>query len=291
MKQPDQPLEHFLKQPPPKLPPEDFARLASERTINVCGRDETVTLRRDELLHCYLPIAQALIEAQAERSDSRLLAGVAGCPGAGKSVFALLLADVTNALLKNTPKRRAAAAVWPFDGVHHTNAYLESHLVPGTKINLIKRKGRPETFDVEAAIRICTQLRSLSDEFFLPAYNRRTHNPVEGQIRVTRDDLIVIVEGNFLFMTAGETWQRLSRLFDIRIFLHAGRDECRDGLIRRHVRGGRSHQDAIGHYETVDLPNTLLVEQTAAAADIVVERTSGRIRCGPSQTPRTGSTQ
>jgi len=289
MKQPGELLEDFLRQPAPDLPPEEVDRLTSERTLDVCDREETVTLLRDELLCCYLPLGRTLIAMQDERRGARLLVGVAGCPGCGKSVFALLQAEATKTLLKFSGRQPSRAAVWPLDGVHHPNDYLESHFAPGTSVTLKKNKGRPETFDVEAAIRMCTQLRSLSDELFLPAYNRRIHDPVEGQIRVARHDLIVIVEGNFLFMSESGSWAELSRLFDIKIFIDADRNECREKLIERHIRGGRSREDALTHYDAVDLPNTLLVERTKGAADIIVERTAQKIRSVTCRLPEAGN--
>ena len=280
--QPGELFDQLLGQPSASPAADEIAHLASERVVDVCGRREPVTLRREDLAACYLPLARTLINMREADPSRRLLAGVAGCPAAGKSIFALLLAEVINALPESGGAR---AAVVPLDGFHHTNAYLESHFVPGTDTTLREMKGRPDTFDVEAAIRAFTQLRSPGDEQFLPGYSRRLHEPVEGEIRIGEKDLIVIVEGNFLCMTEKESWARLSALLDVKVFLDADREECRKRHIRRHVRGGRSPEDAAGHYEVVDRPNAELIEKTMDAADIVVKNDFGRIRGAGSRSP------
>ncbi|NQT19750.1 MAG: hypothetical protein HQ592_08595 [Planctomycetes bacterium] len=276
MMHPGEVFDTFLRGPDDLPASGAVAHVASERTIDVCGREERVTLRREDLSKYYLPLALTLIRMQAADPSRRLLAGVAGCPGAGKSIFALLLAEVVNALPQSGGG--ACAAVVPLDGFHHTNAYLESHFVPGTDTTLRKIKGRPDTFDVEAAIRAFTQLRSLSDELSLPGYSRQFHEPVDHEIRIGKEDSIVIVEGNSLCMTKKGPWAQLSAMLDVKIFLDADREQCRDRLIRRHVRGGRSPEDAARHYEMVDLPNAVLIEKTMNAADILVKNDFGRIR-------------
>lgn len=281
--QPGELFDQLLGEPSTSPAVDAIAHLASERVVDVCGRRERVTLRREDLAACYLPMARTLIKMQAADPARRLLAGVAGCPGAGKSIFAMLVAEVINALPESGGG--ACAAVVPLDGFHHTNAYLESHFVPGADTTLREMKGRPDTFDVEAAIRAFSQLRSPGDEQFLPGYSRRLHEPVEGEIRIGKKDLIVIVEGNFLCMTKKEPWARLSAMLDVRVFLDADREECRDRLIQRHVRGGRSPEDAARHYEAVDLPNAELIEKTMNAADIVVKNDFGRIRGAGSRSP------
>ncbi len=279
MKQPGELFAEFLNDAARDPLPSDIAGIDSETSIDVCGREETVTVRPEELTACYLPLARTLIEIQSRAPDTRLLVAVAGCPGAGKSVFALLLAHVTNVCLAHDAIHAARAVVAPLDGFHYTNAYLDSHCAAGANISLAKMKGRPETFDVEAAIQAFSQLRSLGDELLLPGYSRRIHEPVEKKIRVGDETLIVIAEGNFLCMTKDAAWRRLAELFDLKIFIDTDRKECRSGLVRRHVRGGRSSEDAIRHYEAVDLPNATLVEQTRGAADIIVRRAGGKIRC------------
>ena len=119
--------------------------------------------------------------------------------------------------------------------------------LPGANIALKKLKGRPETFDVEAALRFVNQLRSLSGELFLPGYSRRVHEPIEAQTKVGQEDLIAVIAGNLLLAPQDASaaslalirWPCLSDLLHVKIFPDIGRDEYRERMLRRQM--GKYH--------------------------------------------------
>src|SRR5919107_5010427 len=74
---------------------------------------------------------------------ARILLGVAGAPGAGKSTFSACLADAFG------PEE---ALVVPMDGFHLGNA-----IIAGTPLR--QRKGAPDTFDVGGYVSLLPRLR------------------------------------------------------------------------------------------------------------------------------------
>ena len=233
--------------------------------LDVAGLAETVAVPAAELFLCHLPLAQRLALGAAE-AEGRTLVAIAGVPGAGKSVFAALLDRVLAAL---SPPFRVA--VVGLDGYHYSNAYLRAHrTAPGApEAGPLKLyKGAHFTFDVRRLARDLRRLRSGS-AVRLPVYDRRVHEPVEGGVAVGSDERLVVVEGNYLLCREAG-WEGVPDLFDLTLFLDLPCGASRGPLIARHLRGGRSREDAERHYQRCDIANARLVAETRDAADIVV---------------------
>jgi len=109
---------------------------------------------REQVKRFYLPLAETLGSRLA--TTGRLMVGVAGPPGSGKSAFAALLGAALNALSGGT-----VAMVVGLDGWHYPNAYLESHFVErdGMRLPLRKFKGSPPSFNAQAALDCLREIR------------------------------------------------------------------------------------------------------------------------------------
>jgi pantothenate kinase len=106
-------------------------------------RDQTsalIEVDRNETDGFYIPLAATLLDRLSP--PARLLVGIAGPPGCGKTAFAAVLAETINAVAGTQ-----MAACLGLDGWHFSNAYLDSHFIErGGERSLLGRiKGAPET--------------------------------------------------------------------------------------------------------------------------------------------------
>ncbi len=253
-------------------------RAVKAGALEVAGYKEDAVCEPEALARFHIPLAQLLIE-RAGAATGRYLVAVAGVPAGGKSVFTALMLRVLRAL--GPP---FGVAAFGLDGYHFPNAWLDSHPAPSGDGTLRRYKGAHFTFD---AVRLATdlaRLRTGGEAVALPAYDRKLHDPVEGAIVVGADDRLVLVEGNYLLYREGP-WARVFECFDLRVFLDLPPGVNRERMIARHVRGGRSREDAIAHFERTDGPNTALVAATRDAADVVVRLDAGYRVVGVSLPP------
>jgi len=234
--------------------------------------DETSTpleYSRIEVEQFFEPVASFLVDKN--KLTSRIMTVVAGPPGSGKSAFAVLL----SALLNEMAEGRISVVIG-LDGWHFPNAYLDSHMInrDGESVPLRRIKGSPETFNTEAALTCLSQTRAGGQVPF-PIYSRVKHDSIEAAGLVENRHKIVIVEGNY-WMLNEDPWRRFQPLFDVRIFITGNPEMFINGLVERHVRGGRSPEDARSYVEAVDALNIQRVLKNCVPADITVHKTDSR---------------
>lgn len=182
---------------------------------------------------------------------TRLLLGVAGAPGAGKSTYAA------------AEQRRLGptAAVLPMDGFHLSQAEL-------VRLGRRDRMGAPDTFDVAAFVTILAALRH-PGAVRAPAFDRTIEEPVPDAITIDDQIRIVLVEGNYLLHDR-EGWERVRPLLDRVVFLAPDDAVRRERLIARHVAFGKTRREAEEWVARSDDANAALVAATAHRADEVV---------------------
>jgi pantothenate kinase len=186
-------------------------------------------------------------------SPARII-GVVGAPGAGKSTIAEALA-----------LRVASSAVLPMDGYH---------LAPETLVELGRRErmGAPDTFDTAA---FTSDLRAVRDfhnsglSVHIPGFDREEERSYADALTINPELRKVIVEGNYLLL-GDDGWQQVASLLDLSFFVEIDPDVRRARLIERHVRYGKSPEDAAAWALGPDEANALLIEQTASRADHVI---------------------
>jgi pantothenate kinase len=181
---------------------------------------------------------------------SRYLFGLAGGPGSGKSTIAARLADELDGI------------VVPMDGFHLSNAALDA-------LDLRAFKGSVETFDADGFVLLIERLRENSGDVLVPSFDRRADTTVADAICVGHDERIIIVEGNYLLLDR-DPWASLRRLFDRTGYLDIGDDTRVRRLVRRHVRSGRSVEEAREFVRTSDERNARLIAAGRDRADLVI---------------------
>ena len=187
----------------------------------------------------------------------RVLLGIAGAPGAGKTT----LAEQLVAAVEEGGVFRAAHV--PMDGFHLADAALD-------RLGRRDRKGAIDTFDGWGYRALLRRLRERRDEpVYAPAFERVLEQPIAGSIAVGPEVDLVVSEGNYLLVDV-QPWRSAADHFDEVWFCAAPADLLRDRLVARHVAFGKSPAAAAAWVEAVDLPNAALIEPTRERADVVV---------------------
>lgn len=240
------------------------AALVGPITLDLAGHPTTIELTTAQLERVFLPLL-ALFDTRC--SASRIVTGLAGVPGGGKSTVGAVLQHVADQLWG--PGRLVLVAM---DGWHYPNAVLDrltTKDAEGRTVPLRQRKGGPESYDVSALADAIGRLKRADAMCRLPVYSRKLHDPVADAVEVPADARIVLVEGNFL-LSADPPWDTVSRLLDVKCYLESDLSEARERVLARHVRGGLSHEQALAKFEVNDRFNTEAVLATRGHADVMI---------------------
>ncbi len=186
----------------------------------------------------------------------RVLLGITGAPGAGKSTLARALVDTE-------PGRRGYV---PMDGFH----FADQELV---RQGLRDRKGAPETFDAYGYADLLARLhRRPAYTIYAPAFERDLEQPLANALPVAPGLPLLITEGNYLLLDA-PGWREVHGQLSEVWFVDVDPSLRVQRLIDRHVRFGKSEDAARSWVEQVDEPNARLIDATRAAADRVIDLT------------------
>ena len=178
-------------------------------------------------------------------TGERVLIGVVGKPGAGKSTLA-------EALVAAIP----GAALLPMDGFHLPQAEL-------VRLGRRDRMGAPDTFDVDAFRATVAALRAGGD-VTAPGFDRSVEEPVPGGVLVPAGARTVVVEGNYLL-----TWSGVADLLDATVYIDLDDGIRLQRLIDRHIRFGKDPDAARAWATGPDEANARLIADTAHRADLV----------------------
>ena len=194
----------------------------------------------------------------------RLLIGLAGLPGAGKSTLAAQWTAEVNA--RAQPGTMIALGM---DGFHLTKAQLRQMPDPEAAF---ARRGAPWTFDPAALTQHLQQLRTAAgrESAAWPDFQHDVGDPVENALIVAPSVRLVLVEGLYLLHQEG-AWAEVSRSFDERWYLDTPLEVAMQRVVERHIRVWKWTREAALHrMETNDRPNAELVYQSRYLSDFRV---------------------
>lgn len=188
----------------------------------------------------------------------RVILGLAGPPGAGKSTLARGIAGYAQ-------ERMGVrwAAYFPMDGYHLSTAQLK-------RIGLENRKGAPATFDVDGYAAMLARLAAdPGTDVYVPDYDRRLHEPIAARLLVPAPARLVVTEGNYLALD-DPRWREARRHIDQLWYVEAPDALREERLIARQLAGGRDAQAARQWVERSDHLNGELVKRSKPSADRTV---------------------
>lgn len=181
---------------------------------------------------------------------ARLIVGIWGPPGSGKSTIASRVATEID------------AAVVPMDGFHLPNAVLDARGWRAVK-------GAPHTFDADAFVDAIRLLRADEADVSLPSFDRVIDEPVAEAVAIRRSARRLVVEGNYLLLD-DPPWAELSDLFDATAYIDLDDDVRVGRLVARHIEFGKSPDEAREFVERSDERNAGLVAASRGRTDVVV---------------------
>ncbi|HEX6357171.1 nucleoside/nucleotide kinase family protein [Actinophytocola sp.] len=186
-------------------------------------------------------------------APGRVLLGICGAPGAGKST----LADRLVAALGDE------AVYVGMDGFHLAQVEL-------TRLDRTARKGAPDTFDAAGYVNLLARLAKPSPGIvYAPEFRREIEEPIAGAVPVRPEHRIVVTEGNYLLL-ADEPWREVRGLLTETWFLAPDETVRRERLIARHEAFGRTRDEARERTLGSDERNAVLINATLPSADLVL---------------------
>jgi len=198
--------------------------------------------------------ALARIQNHLENSTERVLIGIIGKPGAGKSTLSKFL-------MAKLPKE--FVTVVPMDGYHLSNKVLKD-------LKRADRKGAPDTFDVAGFISLVKRIRSeQTQNIYYPIFDRAIEESIAAQGVVTSATKVVIVEGNYL-LHDDDGWEVCNDLLDESWMVDVDDDKRISRLISRHIAYGKDPEAAKAWAKGTDEVNAKLIERGRIRADFVV---------------------
>jgi pantothenate kinase len=184
----------------------------------------------------------------------RILLGVAGSPGSGKSTFSACLAGALGP---------GSALVVPMDGFHLGNAIID-----GTPLR--QRKGAPDTFDVGGYLSLLQRLaRRDEDVVYAPDFRRTIDEPVAASLAIPAALPVIVTEGNYL-LSDDPRWQQVRAQLDEVWFVDTPHELRLARLVERHMLYGMDRAAAEAWANGPDAANARLIEATRSRADRII---------------------
>ncbi|MFJ5861261.1 nucleoside/nucleotide kinase family protein [Pseudarthrobacter sp. NPDC092439] len=200
-------------------------------------------------------ITEAVDALRGRFADGRrIILGIAGAPGSGKSTFAAWLQQQFGP---------GSAVVVPMDGFHLANAIID-----GTPLR--QRKGAMDTFDAGGYLALLRRLVSRDEEVvYAPEFRRTIDEPVAASIAVPAAVPLVITEGNYLLVEQGP-WKDIRAQLDEAWFVDTPQDLRMSRLVARHIGFGMEPRAAQAWAAGPDEANARIIMATKAGADRII---------------------
>lgn len=194
---------------------------------------------------------------QQQSSQNRVLLGITGPPGAGKSTL-------SENLHQELRRLGVSSKVVPMDGFHLDNETLQA-------MGILHLKGIEQSFDGEGFVRLLKRLKEGLDlNVPYPTFDRSMESTVKNGGFVPSGEENLIVEGNYL-LSDSVPWHQIRCLLDWVWYVDVPEDVLLPRLLMRHMNGGKDLEQAQEKVASTDLPNAQHVARTKSKADLLLD--------------------
>ena len=195
------------------------------------------------------------------RPGSRVLIGIVGAPGSGKSTLSAALISQ----LATGPAPLVAALV-AMDGYHLAQHVLDT-------AGLADIKGAPQTFDAAGYVALLERItgdRDGDEVIYAPEFRRALEEPIAGAVPVGPDAEVVLTEGNYL-LSDESPWHRVRELLTEAWYLDVPEELRVERLVSRHIAFGRTPEASLERAtHGTDGRNARYVARTRIRADLLI---------------------
>lgn len=168
-----------------------------------------------------------IVKYWKSKNFRRVIIGIGGFPGSGKTTLSKLLVRNINNLNGGN-----VSAHLPMDGFHFSNQKLNDN-------GWQEKKGDVITYDVTRfSEKLNEFIENPNSNLFAPDYIREIHNVVEDKIEIDRNVRILITEGIYVGYSGGD-WIKVKNLLNMLFFLDEDLERCVDNIIARNMEVDR----------------------------------------------------
>jgi len=186
-------------------------------------------------------------------ANGRIIIGIVGKPGAGKSTLSSYLIEKLS---------KESVALVPMDGYHLSNKELDT-------LGRRNRKGAPDTFDSNGYAALLQRIATSIDDVYFPIFHREIEESIAAEGVVTAKTKIVLTEGNYLLHDQ-DGWKNVAPILTETWYVEVDDVVRLERLVDRHHFYGKERQAAYDWAHGTDENNAQLVEGTKELADFLV---------------------
>ncbi|ETS78616.1 hypothetical protein PFICI_10678 [Pestalotiopsis fici W106-1] len=186
----------------------------------------------------------ALIDAGG--SGPRVIIGISGVPGSGKTTLSTAVSARINELYRERSRSSQSSNDAPpeplavsisMDGFHYSRAHLAA--MPNAA-EAIHRRGAAFTFDAEGSLALISRLAddtSARGVIYAPSFGHEIKDPVADAVAIAPTSRVVLVEGNYCALDR-EPWRRAAALMTRLWYVDAPPAVVHARLAARHLASG-----------------------------------------------------
>ncbi|OXG46787.1 hypothetical protein J010_05247 [Cryptococcus neoformans] len=229
-------------------------------------------------------LAEDIVETYfSQNTENRLLIGVAGPAGCGKSTIAFPLTNRINDILITRSaascEKAISAVCVSLDGWHYTRAQLDQMDDP---VKAHWWRGAHFTFD-QAGYRtfldlLRIPLSSAPSEIPFPTFDHALKDPTLSPVPITHKDRLILIEGLYtLFDLSG--WKECAEMMDFKIWVDVNEETARRRLVKRNFEAGifDSLDACAARVDEVDMKNSEVLRAHASKPTHIFVSVDGQI--------------